>query len=61
MHAVRTHLANVRLALELLHRKARSDPHQARVARAGLSSAQYLSRLLLVQPKGGQGERPRPV
>jgi hypothetical protein len=47
VHLVRTHLANVLLALEMLARKAGPGSHEARVIAAGLSSARKLARLLL--------------
>lgn len=47
VYSVRTHLANVLLALEMLYRKARPNSYEARVASVGISSARKLARLLL--------------
>jgi hypothetical protein len=47
VHWVRTHLANIVLALELISRKANPSSKEAKVAAAGLSSARKLARLLL--------------
>ena len=49
MHAIRNHLANVRLALEMLCRKAAPNSREAKVAEVGLSSWQRLAQLLLVK------------
>jgi len=61
VQTVRSYLANVLLALEMLCRKDQLNGRQQQIARAGLASARSLAQLLLVRPDQPERPSPRPT